>query len=146
LNLERHTNGRFAFGRFFNALSKAFIPVQHTQFEHFFVDQYLGKNLQQMDTATSSKKPAHFQVIDKSEISRLRFSQPQLNLSKELLQKLEYAMRLGNTHHVKVRLYFKSDEGTHMVETTVWACDAFSVCLKGGIWIPLNSILSVDFY
>lgn len=87
-----------------------------------------------------------YQVIDKTNIAQLRF-RPAETVNNEMLKnKLDYAMRLGNVHHVKVRLYFRAYEGNFWVETTVWACDSSSVCLKGGIWIPLNQITDVRFY
>lgn len=88
----------------------------------------------------------HFVPIDKSLIRSLRFNRVEPINNQALHSKLEYAMRLGNTHHVKVRLYFSTVEGNYKVETTVWACDSTSVCLKGGIWIPLSHIKGVEFY
>jgi hypothetical protein len=90
--------------------------------------------------------PEAFQPIDKSLIAALRFKPAVTTNNHGLLNKLAYALRLGNTHHVKVRLYFSAHEGNFCVETTVWAYDSTSVCLKGGIWIPLHHISDIRFY
>ncbi|MFN3529588.1 MAG: hypothetical protein ACK417_06670 [Bacteroidia bacterium] len=99
-----------------------------------------------MNTLTRPMDNQQFMLIDKSDIRNLQFDPPTPSYDTNLMQRLEYAMRLGNTHHVKVRVYFRSLTGEHLVETTIWACDNHSVCLKGGVWIPLHSIVSVDFY
>jgi hypothetical protein len=87
-----------------------------------------------------------FQTIDKAMIAALRFRPAFATNNSSLLNKLAYALRLGNAHHVKVRLYFSANEGNFCVETTVWAYDSSSVCLKGGIWIPLHHISDIRFY
>lgn len=100
-------------------------------------------NQQMMETIVATST---YQAIDKGLIAKLRFRPAETVNNQVLRNKIEYAMRLGNAHHVKVRLYFSAYEGNFWVETTVWACDSSSVCLKGGIWIPLNHITDVRFY
>lgn len=99
-----------------------------------------------MENTLQTSTNEHFVPVDKSLIRSMRFSRVVPSNNEALKSKLEYAMRLGNAHHVKVRLYFSTIEGNYKVETTVWACDNTSVCLKGGIWIPLSHIRSVEFY
>ena len=69
---------------------------------------------------------------------------------KERTLKLEKAMKLGNTTHDKVRIYFKTvDEQVLSIEGTVWAVGASGsdsfVSLKGGKSIPVKSIIDVEF-
>ncbi|MTI33063.1 hypothetical protein [Xanthovirga aplysinae] len=69
---------------------------------------------------------------------------------RERLIKLEKAMKLGNTTHDKVKIYFKTvDEQVLSIEGTVWAVgtsggDSY-VSLKGGKTIPVKSIIDVEF-
>ncbi|MFI5171734.1 MAG: hypothetical protein ACHQFW_05050 [Chitinophagales bacterium] len=66
---------------------------------------------------------------------------PEQVLYRKLL--LQKAMILGNTHHTKVKLVFSSDQGIFQVETTVWAATDDFVLLKGGVYLPVGSIMDV---
>ncbi|MDP2189462.1 MAG: hypothetical protein Q8J69_12360 [Sphingobacteriaceae bacterium] len=87
-----------------------------------------------------------YSEIDKAFVKGLNFKEVEVQAEPDLLHRLYYAMRLGNLHHVKVRLYFRALEGDFMVQTTVWSCDTHNICLKGGIWIPVRNILRVELY
>jgi len=58
---------------------------------------------------------------------------------------LQKAMLLGNTDHVKIKLYFQTTEGLKEVETTVWAFTDSQVVLKSGTNVPVHSISKVEF-
>lgn len=98
-----------------------------------------------MNIQSSLSQPVYSE-IDKAFVNALNFKDITVQGEPDLLHRLYYAMRLGNLHHVKVRLYFRAVEGEFMVQTTVWSCDTYNVCLKGGIWIPVRNILRVELY
>jgi hypothetical protein len=98
-----------------------------------------------MNTASTLSRQVYSE-IDKAFVNALNFKDVEAQSEPDLLHRLYYAMRLGNLHHVKVRLYFRALEGEFMVQTTVWSCDTHNVCLKGGIWIPVRNILRVELY
>jgi hypothetical protein len=54
-------------------------------------------------------------------------------------------MLLGNSEHVKYKIYFTTTEGLKEVETTVWAATDSDVTLKGGIIIPITAINKIAF-
>jgi hypothetical protein len=83
-------------------------------------------------------------LIEKERIPALSFkSAIKGKQSKDINDKLNEAMRLGNNHHGKVAIIFEDDEGLKRVETTVWAAGAKFICLKGGGWMPISHILDV---
>lgn len=86
------------------------------------------------------------QLIQKEQIPRLNFKKNiQIEQDKKLKEKLYEAMRLGNTFRGKTRIIFQDDEGLKQVETTVWATGASYIALKGGVWLPINRIVDVQF-
>lgn len=59
---------------------------------------------------------------------------------------LQRAERLGNSFKGKVRIFFRThDNEIKVVDTTVWATSDDYVSLKGGMSIPVRSILGVEF-
>ncbi len=61
----------------------------------------------------------------------------------DLQKKIEDATILGNAHHSKVSIIFQDDESVKRVDTTIWAAGSKFICLKGGIWIPINRIIEI---
>jgi hypothetical protein len=59
-------------------------------------------------------------------------------------QSLYHAMLLGNGYKGKVRIVFRTIEGIKAVETTVWQAGEQQISLKGGIHIPVKSIIEVS--
>lgn len=56
------------------------------------------------------------------------------------------AERLGNGYRGKVKIVFETEEGYNMaVVTTIWAANREHICLKGGITIPVTSIVDIEF-
>jgi hypothetical protein len=92
------------------------------------------------------------QVIMKPELIEKELI-PQLNFKAEikvkqhpaLLKQIEDATTLGNAHHSKVSIIFQDDESIKRVDTTIWAAGTKFICLKGGVWIPIERILEVKF-
>ena len=67
----------------------------------------------------------------------------QLNQQENLLQQIKDATILGNSHRTKVTIIFQDDTGIKRVDTTIWASGAKFICLKGGLWIPINRIIEI---
>ncbi|WP_297335663.1 hypothetical protein [Algoriphagus sp.] len=87
--------------------------------------------------------------IDKENISTLRFGLKEVLQSPEEIKmrlfELERSQTLGNLLQTKVRITFQSfDEQIYEVYTTVWAVGNQFVLLKGGITIPIHSIIQID--
>lgn len=60
-------------------------------------------------------------------------------------KELSYAVRLGNEFKGKTTITFATSDGPRTVETTVWSITDRYLHLKGGITLPLNSILEIHF-
>jgi hypothetical protein len=89
------------------------------------------------------------ELIEKEEISTVSFSKKELITDpeerKKRLADLYRSQTLGNLLHTKVKLTFQSaDERIFQVYTTVWAVGSDFISLKGGVYIPIESILKVD--
>lgn len=87
--------------------------------------------------------------IDKEHIPSLRFGKEEVLQSKERIRMrlfdLERSQTLGNLLQTKVRITFQSsDSQVYEVYTTVWAVGSQFVLLKGGITIPIKSIIQID--
>ena len=83
-------------------------------------------------------------LIEKETISSLSFnSNMKIEQHPMLLDQIKEATKLGNSYRRKVSILFKDDQGLKRVDTTIWANGAKYICLKGGIWIPINRIVEV---
>ena len=85
-------------------------------------------------------------LIEKETISNLSFKNSiEFEQNPKIKEKLDQAMRLGNTNKCKCLIEFHSDSGPKAVETTVWAAGDNFICLKGGVWIPISKISDIRF-
>ncbi|RQO30916.1 hypothetical protein DBR32_09400 [Taibaiella sp. KBW10] len=84
-------------------------------------------------------------MIQKEEIENYLIVPASEDKSSTLIKDLEYAVRLGNEYKGKTIITFQSSEGPLTVETTVWSVTENNIQLKGGITIPLSSIIMVSF-
>ncbi|MNS83681.1 hypothetical protein D3C71_51300 [compost metagenome] len=84
-------------------------------------------------------------MIQKEEIENYLIVPAAEDKSTSLIKELEYAVRLGNEYKGKTIITFQSSEGPLTVETTVWSVTEKNIQLKGGIIIPLSSIIMVSF-
>lgn len=83
-------------------------------------------------------------LIEKELISSLSFkSREPVDQHPKLLEQIRSATRLGNAYRGKVSILFKDDEGIKRVDTTIWAHGAKYICLKGGMWLPINRIIEI---
>jgi hypothetical protein len=84
------------------------------------------------------------ELIQKETIVDCKFlNDIQLNQQENLLQQIKDATILGNSHRTKVTIIFQDDTGIKRVDTTIWASGAKFICLKGGLWIPINRIIEI---
>lgn len=85
-------------------------------------------------------------LIEKENIPNLSFkSDVSFKQQENIIERLNEATKLGNLHHGKVAIIFQDDEGMKRVETTIWATGAKYICLKGGLWLPINRIKEIQF-
>jgi len=84
------------------------------------------------------------ELIEKELIQNLTFSnKTKIAQHPDLLNQIEKATILGNSHRSKVSIIFQDDDGLKRVDTTIWAAGTKFVCLKGGVWIPIERILEI---
>lgn len=92
---------------------------------------------------------SEFEIIPKEDVNKYHFVTYDVLDTKEARterrQELEKAMILGNSEHVKIKIFFMTTEGLKEVETTVWATTDETVTLKGGVVIPITSINKMSF-
>ncbi|MDG1841430.1 MAG: hypothetical protein P8I93_03690 [Crocinitomicaceae bacterium] len=85
-----------------------------------------------------------FKLIEKEIIPSLKFNNKlPVNQHPDLLKQIKKATILGNSHRRKVGIFFKDDKGVKKVETTIWASGKKFICLKGGVWVPIDRLLEV---
>jgi hypothetical protein len=83
-------------------------------------------------------------IIAKEQIPELRIVPAFVDRSSFWLNQLQYSCRLGNEFKGKSVITFETTNGPKAVETTVWSVTEGHVMLKGGLSIPLNSV--IDLY
>lgn len=82
--------------------------------------------------------------IEKESIAHLSFKK-HIDFEQEpgLVRKLQKATQLGNSYKTKCLIDFHADSGLKSVQTTIWATGKRFICLKGGVWIPIDKIVNV---
>ena len=84
------------------------------------------------------------EIIEKEKVgSLLFFDDISVEQHSELLTQIEQATILGNTHKRKVEIVFRDDKGLKKVQTTIWSAGSKFICLKGGVWIPIERIVEI---
>ena len=91
---------------------------------------------------------ARIRKIEKEQLKECAFKQPvhkhtEFEL-RERNRRLYLAMLMGNNFQSKVKIVFNTLEGYREVFTTVWATTEKFILLKGGNFIPLESIAYVE--
>ncbi len=85
------------------------------------------------------------EIIQKEDLGTLTYHETlQTTPTKDLAERLDEALRLGNAFQTKVSIIFQSDQGIKRVDTTVWSKGEQFVTLKGGVWIPINHIIQIS--
>ncbi len=85
------------------------------------------------------------QLVQKEEIPNLKIIPAFVDNSRKWRNELEYASRLGNEYKGKTAITFETTLGPCEVETTVWSVTEEYLQLKGGIMIPLQSVIQVHY-
>jgi hypothetical protein len=84
-------------------------------------------------------------VIAKEEIPQYKIVPAFVDKTDHWGKELAYAARLGNEFKGKTNITFETTQGPCSVSTTVWSVTDNFLQLKGGMTIPLNSIIDVHF-
>lgn len=83
--------------------------------------------------------------IPKEDITKYKITTANQDRAEELLDKLHSAQRLGNEFKAKTTITFMTDDGAKKVTTTVWSLTGDYLHLKGGVLIPVRSIIDVTY-
>jgi uncharacterized protein (UPF0248 family) len=89
-------------------------------------------------------------TVPKENVGQMKFYQEDVlkeaSSRKLRMYDLEKALSLGNLYRQKVTIVYALRNGDlQQVQTTVWSVGEQYVILKGGITIPVHSILKVEF-
>lgn len=84
-------------------------------------------------------------TIAKEQIPQLTIIPAFVDRSEHWRNELAYAVRLGNEMKGKTSITFETMAGPRTVETTVWSFTDDFLQLKGGLHIPLHSIINIHF-
>lgn len=82
-------------------------------------------------------------LIQKEEIQNYTFARAEEDKTLLFREVLKYFERLGNEFKGKCTIVFNTTEGPLKVQTTVWSVTDGYCQLKGGVSIPLSSIIEV---
>ena len=87
-------------------------------------------------------------IVQKESLKASIFPREEVLKSKESAierrSMLERATILSNLYHNKVAIVFEDNDGSKMVDTTIWATTDAAIMLKGGIVIPIHRIHSIN--
>ncbi len=84
-------------------------------------------------------------TIAKEEIPQYKIVPAFVDNSDHWKSELTYAVRLGNEFKGKTSITFETTQGPKTVETTVWSFTDEYLQLKGGMLIPLESVINIHF-
>ncbi|SFS38072.1 hypothetical protein [Sphingobacterium wenxiniae] len=85
------------------------------------------------------------QIIEKERINEFKIIPAEVDKSAVLQDKLKSALRLGNEFKSKTTIAFQTTDGPKRVETTVWSLTENYLQIKGGVLIPLKSVIEIDY-
>lgn len=84
------------------------------------------------------------EFIEKEEVINYHFAEADSKNNQVTKDKLERAVRLGNEYKSKTYITFQTNEGPKRIETTVWTLTDEYIQIKGGVSIPLKSLIDID--
>lgn len=84
-------------------------------------------------------------IIEKEAIPDYKVVPAFVDKSDYWRNELQYAARLGNEFKAKTSITFETTKGPKTVNTTVWSVTEDFMQLKGGLHIPLRSIIDIHF-
>ena len=82
-------------------------------------------------------------IIEKEKVAEYQIVPAFVDNTQRWTDKLQYAVRLGNEFKGKTTIVFETTKGPRAVETTVWSVTENYLMLKGGVAIPLASIIDL---
>ena len=82
-------------------------------------------------------------LIAKEQIPDYRIVPAYVDRSSYWINKLQYSVRLGNEFKGKTVVTFETTKGPLSVETTIWSVTDNHLSLKGGVEIPLSSVIDI---
>ena len=82
-------------------------------------------------------------VIAKEQISECRIVPAFVDRTGQWLDQLQYSCRLGNEFKGKTVITFETTKGPCAVETTIWSVTDNHLMIKGGVDIPLSSVIDI---
>lgn len=85
------------------------------------------------------------ELIDKENLYQYKIIEASTDHSLELQSKLKNALRLGNEFKSKTSITFMTQEGPKRIETTVWSLTDKYLQIKGGILLPLKSLITIEY-
>lgn len=84
-------------------------------------------------------------IIEKEQIPDYKIVPAFVDKSENWEKEMQYAARLGNEFKGKTTITFETTQGPRSVTTTVWSVTNKYIQLKGGMNIPLNSVIDIHF-
>lgn len=84
------------------------------------------------------------ELIEKEKVSQYHLTKAEAGNKNITKEKLERALRLGNEFKSKTVITFQTDEGPKKIETTVWSVTDDFIQIKGGVALPLYSLINIE--
>lgn len=84
------------------------------------------------------------QLIEKEQVINYKFTRADKHDVHVTREKLERALRLGNEYKTKTSIVFQTLDGAKRIDTTVWTLTDDFIQIKGGVAIPITSIIDVN--
>jgi len=84
------------------------------------------------------------ELIQKEEVSQYHLIKAESGNKNVTKEKLERALRLGNEFKSKTVITFQTDDGAKKIETTVWSVTDEFIQIKGGVALPLYSLIDIE--
>lgn len=82
-------------------------------------------------------------LIEKEELAGYELVPAFVDKTEQWRKELPYAMRLGNEFKGKTYITVETTKGPRTIVTTVWSVSEKHLSLKGGLAIPLSSVIDV---
>ena len=89
-------------------------------------------------------------LIQKEQVGTLRFASEDVLATAAdrhiRAHNIARACTLGNAHHGKVVMHFRTADGhLYRLDTTVWASDDRYITLKAGAVLPVRAVVEIEF-
>lgn len=84
-------------------------------------------------------------IIEKEELAEYELVPAFVDKTQQWHKTLPYAVRLGNEFKGKTFITVETTKGPRTIVTTVWSVSENHLSLKGGITVPLNSIIDIHY-